>query len=166
MNRLLITRHAPYDFDGETQKECLNETGLEACRRKLAELQTRYDIGRGAILLSSNSRRAVLTTSEIRLGLGMVSSYRSPYIQAVGIRPYPIQNLHEFTERVLAGCGVGADGRDVLLITHKPLVDAAAPRMEADGIAEVPEDWVNPKFKPDFASLANGSERMLQMWLH
>jgi len=163
VNRLLVTRHAPYEIDPKSDQDILTEKGVEVCRNKLTDLLAR-DVGRSAILISSISRRAVLTTRELRVGLGIDTSYRSSYITAVGIRPEPVENLHDFVGKVLAECGVEVDGRDVLLVAHSPLVDIVDSGA-GDGIVEVPDGWVNPRFMPDFAFMAEDGKQNLDLWL-
>jgi hypothetical protein len=133
----------------------LAKDGVEVCRNKVKDLSAR-GIGRGAILLSSASPRAVLTTRELRQQLGIHQSYKSRYITAVGTRPAPVQNLHDFTEKVLAGCGVETESNDVLLIVHQPLV-TAVDSDTGDGITQVPDNWINPVFDPDFAFIVEDS---------
>jgi hypothetical protein len=164
VNRLLVTRHAPYDIDCQTGQEFLTDEGLRVCQEKVTDLQTHRDIGRDAILLSSASKRAKFTTAELRRGLGTAASYRSRFIEAVGVRPEPVKNLYDFTAMVLEGCGIEHEGRDVVAVTHQPLLYAKDRDLD-EGIAEVPQDWLNPRHRPDQAWMANGEERSLDIWL-
>lgn len=168
MNRIFITRHAPVEKNPKTQDEFFDEEGLAACEDKITQLlhfEKLGKLGKSAVILTSNAPRAILTAQSLREGLGLRTIGRTPYLHAAGIRPDPVERLREFTGKILIGMDFNLNAvTDVVLVTHKPLVDAVDHGI-GDGVGRVPDDWVNPDYEPMFASLTNGDEATLKMWL-
>jgi phosphohistidine phosphatase SixA len=154
MQRLFIGRHGRDNY----------ETGGllpegEADAQDMAKRLREFGVGRGVILLSSDRLRTVQTAEIIKRELAAPTIVRSPFIRKAGNNPQPVLNLWSFTGKVLEACGVDHAEADVMMVTHMPLVQAAAGQpLQYGGVYEVPESWQNPRFIPRLEKLIDNPE--------
>jgi phosphohistidine phosphatase SixA len=155
MRNLFVARHGRINVARE-----LADEGREDAHRIAARLKEAGEFV-GGIILSSTVPRALDTAHIVRTDLGLPRLFKSDYISLVGNRPQPVEDLRAFAGNVLTACGADHDEADVLLVAHKPLVEAAAgPDLEDGGIYPIPEGWKNPKYEPGFEFLIDHSD----MW--
>lgn len=152
MDRLFIGRHGHVNLDdelsGEGQADAVNMSG---------QLYG-HGFNHSGIIVSSIAQRAIQTAKIIRDRTEIPTMVRSEYIELAGMHPEPVRDLRSFVGKILDACNVRHAKSDVVVITHYPLVQAVSGRTAYGQVYEVPKDWQNPQFRPDFEYLLDNPE--------
>jgi phosphohistidine phosphatase SixA len=151
MNRLFVGRHGRTDANRELGTDGKADAGTMAAWLKAAGFM------RGIVLAST--AHWVVETGRIIQEETDSALFRSPYIRCAGEHPGPIESLHRFVERFMGACAIEHTDSDVMVVTHAPLVGAVAGTSpEFARVYPIADNWVNPKFEPDFAFLLNSGK--------
>jgi phosphohistidine phosphatase SixA len=146
-----VGRHGHVDNERQLDKQ-----GRDDAHAMAVQLR---GVGFRGLLLSSSAQRAMQTAEIIKEGIPAQALVSSPYIQSAGEHPAPVANLHDFVGRLLTAAQVAYTASDIMVVTHRPLVDAVAGYETGFGqVYPVPDDWQNPKHIPSLAFVAEKGE--------
>jgi phosphohistidine phosphatase SixA len=101
-----------------------------------------------AIILSSAAPRAVETAEIIQYSLEAPAVYKSELIEATGLHPRSIRSLRRIIDLALAYEGVELDDRQLVVVTHEPVMLALSnkERIRNGEVLVCDINWVNEDF--------------------
>ncbi len=147
-NDFYLVRHGSYD----RSTGGLDPTGREVHAPSARDELIARGVGSNALLLSSDALRAAETAEIIGEGIG-VNPILSEVINQAGNRAWNVQDLDAVVDEALKNAGVAQDGRELVVVTHAPML-AIARRVEdvndisfGEVFAYERGSWYNPDFR-------------------
>lgn len=143
-----LVRHGSYDRSTGR----LDPTGREVHAPSARDELIARGVGSNALLLSSDALRAAETAEIIGEGIG-VDPILSEMINQAGNRAWNVQDLDAVVDEALENAGVVQDGRELVVVTHAPMLAIARRARDVNDIsfgevfAYERGSWHNPDFR-------------------
>lgn len=150
-NRTFLVRHGSHDYGwGDLTRNGVRQS------EKAAHTLLESNLGSTAIIYASAEARAMQTAKIIASVLG-VGTFVSDEIMAIaGKYPDSVEDLDKTIDTGLAKHGITADDKDLVIVTHEPLVAYVAhgygnPEEHVDNgfVHEYAHDWTSQRYKRD-----------------